>query len=93
MVFRRMPDCSWRASDLITAALESTYRHWRDRYGELPTERLRTEIKIAAVKSRNPGYSYLCAGFERDRIVRGKLYLWAPLRDDQRDSAPHALIA
>lgn len=77
MLFRRMPTAA-RASDLIRAATEATYRHWAERYGALPAERLRTEIGVAAVQSRNPGYCYLCAGYEKDRIVRGKLYLWAP---------------
>ena len=50
----------------------------RNRYGELPPERLRTEIGIKQVKSRNPGFCYLKAGWARDRVVRGKLYMWAP---------------
>lgn len=66
------------SSDLIVAAVDMTYRTWVDRYGELPDERLRTEVEVASVKSRNPGYCYLMAGWERDRIVRGKLYLSAP---------------
>lgn len=78
MLFRRMPDCRWRASDLIAGALEATYWHWLERYGELPPERLRTEI--SAVSSANPGYCYKVAGWVPDKVVRGKLYLWAPPR-------------
>jgi hypothetical protein len=68
-----------RSSDLIRTATERTYEEWLKRYGELPTERLRTEVDTRVVKSANPGYCYLMAGWERDRIVRGKLYLNAPL--------------
>lgn len=76
MLFRNLG--AGLSSDLIRTATAETYRRWLERYGALPTERLRTEIGIAAVKSRNPGYCYLCAGYTRDRVVRGKLYLWAP---------------
>jgi hypothetical protein len=78
MLFRRMPTCQVRASDLIRSATELTYQLWQEKYGVLPEERLRTEIGVREVKSRNPGYCYQCAGYEKDRVVRGKLYLWAP---------------
>lgn len=67
------------ASDLIRSATAATYSAWSARYGSLPPERLRTEIGIAAVRSTNPGFCYKAAGYEPDRVVRGKLYLWAPL--------------
>ena len=73
MLFRNLGPA--RSSDLIRSALEATYVH-----GSLPAERLRTEIGLAHVRSRNPGYCYKCAGWTTDRIVRGKLYLWAPER-------------
>ena len=78
MMFRNLG--AGLSSDLIRAATETTYREWIRRYGALPPERLRTEIGIEQVASRNPGYCYLQAGWTKDRIVRGKLYLWAPLR-------------
>lgn len=78
MLFRRLPSCPVRASDLIRSATASTYAVWPEKYGALPAERLRTEIGIRAVRSTNPGYCYLCAGYTKDRIVRGKLYMWAP---------------
>ena len=78
MMFRRLPSCPVLASDLIRTATAATYTAWADRYGALPPERLRTEIGIGAVKSRNPGYCYKVAGYVPDRVVRGKLYLWAP---------------
>lgn len=77
MLFRRLPGAPL-ASDLIRTATEATYRMWLTKYGSLPDCRLRTEVKISAVTSTNPGYCYKCAGFVVDRVVRGKLYLWAP---------------
>lgn len=79
MLFRRLPECPALASDLIRSATAATYSAWSARYGSLPPERLRTEIGIAAVRSTNPGCCYKAAGYEPDRVVRGKLYLWAPL--------------
>lgn len=78
MMFRRLGGPP--ASELIVSALTRTYEEWRRRYGSLPSERLRTEIGIKQVKSRNPGYCYKVAGWTVDRVVRGKLYLWAPQR-------------
>lgn len=68
------------ASELITEAVDRTYEEWKIRYGALPDERLRTEIGIAEVKSDDPGRCYRLAGWQDDRIVRGKLYMWAPDR-------------
>ncbi len=66
------------SSELITEALAMTREVWEVRYGSWPDERLRTEIEIGKVASRNPGYCYKMAGWTIDRIVRGKLYMWAP---------------
>ncbi len=66
------------SSELISSALSATYYFWGERYGSLPSERLRTEVDTKAVRSRNPGYCYKVAGWIPDRVVRGKLYLWAP---------------
>lgn len=77
MIFRNLgPDLS---SDLIRAATERTYIEWALRYGELPTERLRTEIDVKKVRSTNPGYCYLMAGWELGPVKRGKRFLFAPL--------------
>jgi hypothetical protein len=76
MLFRNLG--AGLSSDLIVSATRETYLHWKLRYGELPAERLRTEIGIDAVRSTNPGYCYLRAGWVKDRVVRGKLYLFAP---------------
>lgn len=73
------------ANELIMSATDATYAAWLERYGALPTERLRTEIGIAAVKSIDPGRCYRLAGWEDDRVVRGKLYMWAPARPAERD--------
>lgn len=76
MLFRNLG--AGLSSELITSATLATYVFWRLRYGALPAERLRTEIGIKEVASKNPGYCYKCAGWSVDRVVRGKLYLWAP---------------
>ena len=78
MLFRNLGPAL--SSTLIAEATELTYDLWQRRYGQLPAERLRTEIGIRAVKSSNPGFCYLKAGYVKDRVVRGKLYMWAPLR-------------
>jgi hypothetical protein len=69
------------SSDLIREATARTYEEWIRRYGGLPAERLRTEVEVAAVRSTNPGYCYVMAGWERGETRRGKLHLWAPPRD------------
>lgn len=78
MLFRNLG--AGRSSDLIREATAATYAAWLDRYGELPTERLRTEIDVWRVLSRNPGYCYLMAGWEKGPIVRGKRFYYAPER-------------
>lgn len=70
------------ASQLIQEATERTYEEWIRRYGELPAERLRTEIGVNEVRSVDPGRCYRLAGWIDDRVVRGKLYMWAPPRID-----------
>jgi hypothetical protein len=77
MLFRNLG--AGLSSDLIRSATAATYEHWLARYGELPPERLRTEIGIKEVRSSNPGACYKIAGWTVDRVVRGKLYLWAPV--------------
>lgn len=78
MLFRNLgPRLS---SELIRSATITTYREWTRRYGSLPGQDLRTEIDTRKVKSSNPGYCYLMAGWEKQRIVRGKLYMTAPKR-------------
>lgn len=79
MIFRNLG--AGLSSDLIRSALERTYREWIKRYGALPEERLRTEVDVGQVRSANPGYCYLMAGWERGDVRRGKLMLWAPARE------------
>lgn len=79
MMFRRLGG-DLPASELIAAATAKTYEEWIAKYGQLPLERLRTEIGIREVRSTNPGCCYKKAGWSKDRVVRGKLYLWAPIR-------------
>ena len=85
MLFRNLG--AGRASDLIKSATAATYAAWVEKYGELPPERLRTEIGIKEVRSTNPGFCYKKAGWEVDRVVRGKLYLWAPALDKTPENA------
>lgn len=79
MMFRNLG--AGLASELIKSATARTYEEWLKRYGELPPERLRTEIGIRGVRSTNPGACYQLAGWERDRGKPrgGKLFFWAPL--------------
>jgi hypothetical protein len=67
------------SSLLIEAAVEKTYVEWVKKYECLPEERLRTEVSLS-VKSQNPGYCYMCAGWEKGETVRGKRYFYAPPR-------------
>lgn len=78
MMFRNLG--AGLSSELIKSATARTYEEWAKRYGSLPDERLRTEVDTTRVRSANPGYCYRMAGWEPDRIVRGKLYLYAPPR-------------
>lgn len=78
MLFRKLPPCHLLSSELIRSATRATYVVWQEKYGELPEVQLRTEIEVSSVKSSNPGWCYLCAGYKHDRFVRGKRYLWAP---------------
>lgn len=76
MLFRNLSGAL--SSDLIVEATRMTYMLWADRYGEMPAERLRTEVDCRRVRSTNPGYCYLCAGYEKGPARRGKLFLYAP---------------
>ncbi len=80
MMFRNLG--AGLSSELIASATLKTYWEWFKRYEELPKEKLRTEIGVGEVKSKNPGYCYIIAGWSHDRYVRGKRYLFAP--DSQR---------
>jgi hypothetical protein len=76
MLFRNLgPSLS---SDLIRAAVDATFSAWQQRYGDLPRAPLRTEVDVRKVKSRNPGYCYLMAGWVKGPVKRGKLFLYAP---------------
>jgi len=76
MLFRNLG--AGLSSDLIRAATEMTYHEWLLRYGVMPQERLRTEIGIKEIRSVNPGFCYVMAGWERGEMKRGKLFLYAP---------------
>lgn len=78
MLFRNLG--AGLSSDLIRSATAATYEAWTARYGALPEEMLRTEVDVRRIRSTNPGCCYLKAGWTRDRVVSGKLYLFAPER-------------
>lgn len=78
MLFRNLG--AGLSSELIRSATGETYIQWVRRYGALPEERLRTEVDTRRVASPNPGYCYKRAGWEPYKLVKGKLYLWAPER-------------
>jgi len=86
MLFRNLG--AGLSSALIESALETTYREWAMRYGALPEERLRTEIGVRKVRSTNPGFCYLMAGWERGAEKRGKLFLYAPARRSFTGASP-----
>ncbi len=71
------------SSVLIVDAVEMTRAVWLSRYGELPSEPMRTEVKVNAVRSKNPGYCYRRAGWTRQpqsprHRRRGLLVFHAP---------------
>lgn len=76
MLFRNLG--AGLSSELIRLAVEETMMRWDERYGEVPSERLRTEIDVRRIRSTNPGFCYIKAGWERGLLKRGKLILWAP---------------
>lgn len=76
MMFRNL-GCAL-SSDLIKSAVVETKIRWTARYGELPAEKLRTEIDITKVTSSNPGYCYMMAGWTYDRTVGKKKYFYEP---------------
>ncbi len=80
MLFRNLG--AGLSSDLIQSATLCTYGEWVARYGELPAERLRTEVDVRAIRSTNPGYCYQMAGWEKGPVKRGKLHLYAPILND-----------
>ena len=76
MMFRNLGQVL--SSDLIRDAVNETRRLWLERYGEIPAERLRTEVDAHRIQSTNPGYCYQRAGWERIKRVGSKIYFGAP---------------
>lgn len=76
MLFRNLG--AGLSSELIRSATEAAYRIWLERYGEMPCERLRTEVDVKKVRSSNPGFCYQSAGWEKGERKRNKLFLYAP---------------
>ena len=73
------------SSSLIREAVAATLHH----YGTAPELGMVTFVKPAAVASRNPGYCFRCAGFERvGRTKRHKLIAFQMLPSMMPDPAP-----
>lgn len=79
MLFRNLG--AGLSSELIASATHETYRQWVARYGALPVETLRTEINVRKVRSTNPGFCYIAAGWSAGLTKRGIRFLHAPPRD------------
>lgn len=83
MMFRNLG--AERSSELIRQAVAFTARAWIAKYGLLPSEDLRTEIKASAVRSEIPGYSYRRAGWVRiSKSPKGMVYLRCPRAQIER---------
>lgn len=87
MLFRNLGESL--SSDLIKSATLETYRLWMERYQEMPSEPLRTEVDVKKVRSSNPGYCYQMAGWRKGEIKRKKLFLYAPTPPIM---SPHQLL-
>lgn len=57
-----------RSSDLIRAAMDLAWQRW-------PGERLYTYVNPRKVRSANPGYCFLMAGWRRCGITKARCYL------------------
>jgi hypothetical protein len=57
-----------KSSDLIREACAIAHKCW-------PGERLYTYVRAAAVKSRNPGFCFICAGWKHCGRTKGKLFI------------------
>lgn len=68
-----------RSSDLIRAAMEIAWRRW-------PGERLYTYVNPRKVKSANPGYCFLCAGWRKCGITKARHLLIFDVLPRERDS-------
>ncbi len=91
------------SSDLIREATARTVVYWRAHYGAAPPVRLTTEVDPARTgrPGDNPGWCFLCAGWERLRVTNGAakgradlVILGAPLHREAVEATwVHALVA
>lgn len=84
-LFRR-EDGPWLASDMIREAVAASRWYWPS----TPDQGLVTFVDPAKVDSRNPGYCYLQAGFERDGVTVGGLLAFRLRPDRMPDPAEPA---
>lgn len=61
-----------RSSDLIRAAMGEAWVRW-------PGARLYTYVKASAIRSTNPGYCFLMAGWRREGRTKGGLAILATM--------------
>lgn len=77
MIFRNLG--AGLSSDLIREATAMTlFRMGKTIWKITKKERLRTEIDVTRVRSTNPGFCYMMAGWKRGILKHRKLFLWAP---------------
>lgn len=70
-----------RSSDLILQAEEYAWKRW-------PGERLYTYVNPRRVRSPNPGYCFLAAGWQRCGRTRGGLVVLEKLPQDRTGERP-----
>lgn len=68
-----------RASDLILAAEVEARTRW-------PTERFYTYVNPAKVRSRNPGYCFVCAGWRKCGTTKGGLLIFEKCSGTRRET-------
>lgn len=83
--FRREPDCPYRASELIRAAVAAT----RARWPEVPELGMVTFVDESKVRhKRDAGRCYKKAGFRLVGKTRGGLLVWQMIPDDMPVAEP-----
>lgn len=81
-IFRNEAPARYLSSDLVREGTQRTRRFWRDNYGGEPAAPLRTEVDPRRVRSTNPGYCFIKAGWRvvaRDVGKRRLVVLEAPV--------------
>jgi hypothetical protein len=77
------------SSDMIIEAMHLAWERW-------PGERLYTTVDPRKVKSQNPGYCFICAGWRRCGTTKGGLFIFEfvpTLSEELPEPTPVALIS